>query len=260
MRKLISFLVSLLIFFGGVGAATYYQFTLSTDVLYANGAKIDAPMYKLNGRNYLPLKTVADTLGADVSYNKGRIDLDNLTDLERVVKKVKDSCVMIYVYKDGKAVMRGSGFAYNGHIITAKHVTDAGDKYIVYTDDSIYGIEATKKAVETDLDVSVLTVPIEIPSVTLGDSDRLIEGQELVAITSPDGMKNSVDGCLYSGKGYNKGGYYVDISETEIVGGSSGGAVFNMLSNFIGMMVVGSNGQGEAIPVNDLKPIFEKLK
>lgn len=260
-QTILAFILGALLFSGTVGATTYYQFTLSTDSLYVAGIKADKPMYKLNGTNYVPLRNAAEILGSDVQYKNGRADIiPPKTDLETVVANCKNSCVMIYVYKDGQAVMRGSGFVYNSYIITAKHVTDAGDKYVIFMDDSINGMLGTKVDIDTDLDVSVLSINYILPSVTLGDSDKLIEGQKLVAITSPSGNKNSVDECLYSGEGFNSGKYYVGISETEMEGGSSGGAVFNLQSEMIGMDVMGSNGQDKAIKINDLKPIFEKLK
>lgn len=258
-QNVISFLLGIA-FTVTIGATSVFQFTLSSDTLYVDGVRVDKAMYKYEGSNHLPVRATAEALGAEVEYANGRIDITSkLTDIEEVVKNCKDSCVMIYVYKDGKAVMQGSGFAYNGYIVTAKHVTDAGSQYIIYTDDSIYGVSASLVEIETDLDVAVLSANIAIPSVVLGDSDRLREGQKLVAITSPASVKNAVDEGLYHGVAFTNGRKHVGISDSNIDDGSSGGAIFDMSGNVIGVFVRGVNGNGAAIPVNDVKPLLKEL-
>lgn len=55
---------------------------------------------------------------------------------------------------------------------------------------------------------------------------------------------------------YVEDGDFLTISESNINNGSSGGAIFNYQSELIGMVVK----TAYAIPINDLKPILEKLK
>jgi S1-C subfamily serine protease len=248
-----------------LGAGTY-QFALSTDNLFVNGVKVDKTLFKYDGSNVLPLRATAEALGLDVEYTKGRIDLNSkLTDLETVVKNCKDSCVMIYCYDNtGKAVSQGSGFVYKSNgstfVVTAKHVTDKGTQYIVFSDDSIYGIEATLQSVETDLDVAVLKVNADLPSVVLGDSERLVEGCRLVSISSPKGIQNTIDECLYTGISLSRSKPHLGISESEMNVGSSGGAIFNYQGELIGMNVLGEGNANDAIPINDMKSILVKLK
>ena len=98
-QTIISFILGAILFSGvNVGAATLYQFALSTDILYINGAKVDKPLYIYQDSNHIPLRAGAETLGLDVAYNKGRIDLTSpRTDLETVSENVV-SCVLIRVY------------------------------------------------------------------------------------------------------------------------------------------------------------------
>jgi S1-C subfamily serine protease len=216
------------------------------------------PLFVRDGVTYGPLKAINEAAGNEVKWQPGRIDLaPKLTDLETVVKKVKDSCVMIYAYA-GNKISQGSGFFYDGHIVTAKHIIEGYSKIIVYTDDSIYGTEVKRIPLDTTLDIALLDM--DGPTVTLGDSDKLVEGQELVAITSPKGCKNSIDECIYTGAAYDYGKYYMGISESEMEGGSSGGGIFLADSKLIGMNVLGEGHDNAAIPINDLKPILEKLK
>lgn len=262
-QNIISFILGMAIMLpiGGYAGTTIYQFTQSNDSLFADGIQVQEEMYKKDGSNYLPLRAVSETLGVDVAYNNGRIDLTPpKTDLETVVANCKDSCVMVYVYKDGKAVGQGSGFVYNGYVVTAKHVTDMGPQYMIFADDSLYGVKGTLVSIKTDLDVAVLKADIDLPSVTLGDSDKLREGQKLISITSPGGSKNHIDECTCVGKVYDHNAYFIGISDTFMSEGSSGGAVFNIKSEIIGMADEGTEGVNSSIPINDLKPILEKLK
>jgi len=178
------------------------------------------------------------------------------TDLEKVVKDCKNSCVMIYAYKDN-IINQGSGWVYNGYVITAKHVVEGYKKIEVYTDDTDNPRMAQIYYVDDKLDLAVLKASIMLPSLALGDSSKLTEGEKLVSITSPMMTKNVIDECLYSGNGWYGKQLYMTISEHSMQGGSSGGAVFNYDSEVISMIVK----ENLAIPINLIKPILEeKLK
>lgn len=239
-------------------ADTYYQFVTSQNTLYVDGAKIEMPLYNYQYTNHAPIRAVAEAVGLDVKVTGTRIDFTSpLTDLETVAKNCKDSCVMIYAYKDNYRY-QGSGFIYNGYIITAKHVVDSAEKIDIFFDNSIYGISASIVPIETDLDVAVLKVYTTKPNVILGDSDKLIEGQKLVSITSPKGAKNTVEECLYSGLLEEE----LTITDTIMTSGSSGGAVFDLKSDLVGVQTncITDTEIISAIPINDIKPILEKLK
>lgn len=168
---------------------------------------------------------------------------------------------MIYVYKDGVRVARGSGFACNGYIVTAKHVTDYGDTYLIYTDGVETGTVVKKKDIDTTLDLSVLEANIDLPSVEVGNAYDLQICQKLVSITSPNGFKNSIDECLYNGMSKTGDKYLIDISESEMEHGSSGGAIFDYGGKLVGMVLHGTDqGQFDAQPVNDLKEALDKIK
>ena len=177
---------------------------------------------------------------------------------EYVARNCKDSCVMIYAYQDD-TYMQGSGWVYNGYVVTAKHVIEKAKRIDIFLDDSLYGVVGTVYYIDPDLDLAILKADTGMPSVTLGDSDKLVEGQKLVAITSPAGIQNAIDECLYSGLAYVDTGTYVTLSETDMAGGSSGGAIFNLDSELVGMNIGGNDGGNYAIPINDLKPILQKV-
>ena len=168
---------------------------------------------------------------------------------------------MIYVKRNGVDVARGSGFAYGDYIITAKHVTDAGDSFVVFPDGSNNGFYTSLVPVDSNLDVSVLKISKELPSVTLCNSDSLKEGEKLVSITSPKGVQNTIDECFYNGIANYGNGNYLQISESNTDNGSSGGAVFDTSGELVGMVIKGASvGNSALIPINELKPILEQLK
>ena len=186
-------------------------------------------------------------------------EVEKKTDLEEVVANCKNSCVMIYAYK-GDIINQGSGWVYNGYVITAKHVVDGYKKIEVYTDDTDNPRTATIEYIDTNLDMAILKAPIALPSLTLGDYNKLTEGEKLVSITSPMMTKNAIDECVYSGTVRTPEGTFLVITESNMGGGSSGGAVLDYNSKIIGMVKSGDSGGHHVIRINDIKPILENLK
>jgi S1-C subfamily serine protease len=182
-------------------------------------------------------------------------EVEKPTDLEKVVKDCKNSCVMIYAYK-GDTINQGSGWVYNGYIITAKHVVEGYKKIEVFTDDTDNPRIASVHYIDPDLDLAVLKASIMLPSLVLGDSNKLIEGEKLISISCPGNIKNMVDECVNSGIRHYSDGSYIALSENSIGAGSSGGAVFNYNSEVIALLT----NQDLAVPINTLKPILENLK
>lgn len=260
-QNIISFILGMAIMipFGGYAADLIVK---AVDVpIYVDGDELTTPTYNINNKNYTSIRDVAEAMGGTVEWIDGQVLIETpKTDIEKVVESRKDSCVMVRVYKNGASVGSASGFVYNGYIITAKHVANEGDMYTIYTDDYLYGTNASLVDTETDLDISVLSADIKLPSVELGDSDRLKEGQKLIAITSPSGVKNAVDEGIYHGMTFADGVYHIGISDSNMDAGSSGGAVFNTKGELVGVVTKGVNGNGAAIPINDVKPFLEKLK
>jgi S1-C subfamily serine protease len=216
---------------------------------------------QVNGRNYTSAADVARAMGGTAEWNgtTKTVEIETpRTDLQKVVKDCKDSCVMVYSYKGTKAVMQGSGWVFQGNVVTAKHVVENADRYVIYTDDSVYGITSREAYLDPTLDVAVIKANLDLPSVVLGDSDKLIEGEKLVAITSPKGAQNIVDECLNSGTQTTENGHQLYLSEVEMNGGSSGGAVLNGKSEIVGIITNGDTVLNSAIPINDIKPILEK--
>lgn len=98
----------------------------------------------------------------------------------------------------------------------------------------------------------------------IGDSDKLVVGEKLISISSPKGIKNIIDECLFSGFKFLSNGNifsnYVCLSESIMNSGSSGGAIFNMKGELIAINQGGHTLENidNAIPINDIKPLLER--
>jgi hypothetical protein len=97
-------------------------------------------------------------------------------------------------------------------------------------------------------------------ALTLGDSDRLQVGEEVVAIGSPLSLESTVSNGIVSGirTVEKEGGKFLQIT-APISPGSSGGPLFNMTGEVVGITtshLVGGESLNFAIPINDVKPML----
>ena len=120
---------------------------------------------------------------------------------------------------------------------------------------------------DPDTDLALLRVldGIELPSVVLGDSDRLEVGDWVVAIGNPFGLDRSVSHGLISAKERVLGvGPLDDFIQTDalINPGNSGGPLFNMRGEVVGVnsaVISHAQGIGFAVPINMVKDLLPNL-
>lgn len=251
MKKFVTGLLIGIMLMFSVNAFAKILFVESPKTLFVNGEKVDKPVYILNDETYVPLNELSEAMGAQVKVTDEKISLDTSV-LEKVAEKCKDSCVMIYAYMKNGTISQGSGFAYNGYIITAKHVIEGSNKVVFFTDGGGYSNGATIHHVDNHHDLAILKPSVKVPTVTLGDSDKLKDGNKLISITSPYGEVNCMDECIFSGTIKYTTWTGINLTESSTDGGSSGGAVFNLNGELVGMVL---NGEGEstgAIPINNI--------
>lgn len=172
----------------------------------------------------------------------------------------------------------GTGFIYDksGYILTNQHVIDKADVIQVTVDGVTKPYEAKLLGSSKDLDLAVLKIvgDKDFPTVSLGDSDSLKVGSEVVAIGNPQGFDHTVTSGVLSAKGRA-----IDIPEEDGSGvrnyknllqtdasinpGNSGGPLLNMNGQVIGMNVAvstDSQGIGFAIAVDTIKEVVQKLE
>ena len=167
----------------------------------------------------------------------------------------------------------GSGFIFgaDGYVITNNHVVDGADSVQVkLSDEREYDARVVGTDERTDIALLKIEDPASLPYVTLGNSDSLRVGEEVMAVGNPFGLGGTVTTGIVSAKGRDirVGGPYVDYIQTDasINRGNSGGPLFNMRGEVIGVNTAifsrtgGSVGVGFAVPSNVVAPIVADLK
>ncbi len=163
----------------------------------------------------------------------------------------------------------GSGVVIDsrGDILTNNHVVDGADKVEVTFDD---GKTVVGKVVGTDpkSDLAVIKVDgVSVKPARLGDSDKMMVGEWVIAIGNPLGLDHTVTVGVLSAKnrsGLGGGTQYEDFLQTDasINPGNSGGPLVNLDGEVIGIntMIAGiGTGLGFAVPSSMAKPITEQL-
>jgi hypothetical protein len=162
--------------------------------------------------------------------------------------------------KNGKPVAQGTGFlvSKDGRIVTNYHVIKGASSAVVKLPDGAFydvdGVVAFDKA----RDLAVIKAHGQnFRVVSLGDSDRVQVGEEIVAIGSPLSLESTVSSGIVSGIRTIKeeGGKFLQIT-APISPGSSGGPLFNMAGEVVGITTLylkGGENLNFAIPSNDAR-------
>jgi serine protease Do len=166
----------------------------------------------------------------------------------------------------------GSGFIVDpsGLVVTNNHVIDGADEITVTLQDNT-SLKAKVLGRDETGDIALLQVKSDkpLPAVNFGDSDAERVGDWVLAIGNPFGHGGTVTAGIVSARGRDiRQGPYDDFIQTDaaINRGNSGGPLFNMDGNVIGMNTAiyspsgGSIGIGFSIPANMVKAVVEQLK
>jgi serine protease Do len=164
----------------------------------------------------------------------------------------------------------GSGFIVDkdGFIITNNHVVEGAQEIKVKLAD---GREFTAKVVgrdpKTDLALIKISSPFkDLPTLTLGDSDKIRVGDWVLAVGNPFGLEHTVTQGIISATGRVIGsGPYDNFLQTDapINPGNSGGPLVNMKGEVVGVnSAINPAGQGIgfAIPSNMAQQIMAQLR
>ena len=136
----------------------------------------------------------------------------------------------------------GSGVIVNseGYILTNHHVVDGAlEVKVELTDNRTF----TAKLVGSDppSDLAVLKIDAkDLPTLSLGDSDKVRVGDFVLAVGNPLGIGQTVTSGIVSAKGRATGlsdGSFEDFLQTDaaINRGNSGGALVNTIGELIGI-------------------------
>lgn len=173
--------------------------------------------------------------------------------------------------QDEPAANLGSGVIVSpeGYILTNQHVVDGADQIEVALAD---GRTATAKVIGSDpeTDLAVLKINMtDLPTITLGRSDRSRVGDVVLAIGNPFGVGQTVTMGIISALGRNHLGIntFENFIQTDapINPGNSGGALVDVNGNLLGINTAiysrsgGSLGIGFAIPVSTARTVLESI-
>jgi len=170
-----------------------------------------------------------------------------------------------------RAEALGSGFIVgsDGTIVTNNHVIDGATSIKVTLDD---GTELPAKLVGHDAknDLAVLKIKADkpLPTVKWGDSDRLMTGDQVLAIGNPFGIGTTVTAGIVSARGRDlHSGPFDDFIQIDapINHGNSGGPLVDVKGDVVGINTAiyspngGSVGVGFAIPSDQAEKVVAKL-
>lgn len=165
----------------------------------------------------------------------------------------------------------GSGviISAEGYILTNNHVIEGADAIEVQLNDS-RSTRAKVIGTDPETDLAVLKISLErLPAITLGNSDSLQVGDQVLAIGNPFGVGQTVTSGIVSAIGRNQLGIntFENFIQTDaaINPGNSGGALVDVQGHLMGINTAiysrsgGSLGIGFAIPVSTAKLVLEGI-
>jgi regulator of sirC expression with transglutaminase-like and TPR domain len=185
--------------------------------------------------------------------------------VEQLAEQAKESiAVLLYTGRDAKQQGLGTGFVISedGLIATNLHVIgDARPITVQLADGSTHEATAVH-ASDRKLDLAIVKIDAKkkLKVLPLGDSNKLVQGQALVALGHPRGLEYSVVAGVLSGKRDFDGVAMLQLA-IPIEQGNSGGPVLDMQGRVVGIVTMKSlvtANLGFAVPANALKQIRDR--
>ncbi len=192
-----------------------------------------------------------------------RADKADDKSVEQIADKVRKSVVVITTPgRDDKRSGLGTGFVIGeGLIATNYHVIGEGRAILVETADGKKHEATAVHAFDRILDLAIIRVNVkDLPVLSLADSDKLKDGQTVVAVGNPHGLKYSVVSGVLSGRREIEGRSMLQLA-MPVERGNSGGPVVDRDGKVLGVITMKSavtENLGFAIAGNNLKPLLAK--
>ncbi|WJH35919.1 stalk domain-containing protein [Paenibacillus sp. CC-CFT747] len=224
---------------------------IDSRTVYVNGSPLtlEVPAKIVSDVTMVPVRFVGESSGYSIAWDQGTrtviiqsppdggtrppaaVPSPGSKSVEDIAE-LSDRVVYLELYdEEGEMISAGSGvvLSRDGKIVTNYHVIEgaAGGK-VILSDDRELEVKTVLNH-DRDRDLALLqTEPLPVAPVTLGRSSALKDGEQVVAIGSPLGLKNTVSTGIVSARNRMVDGYpYIQIS-VPIDHGSSGGALFNL--------------------------------
>lgn len=179
-----------------------------------------------------------------------------------IVKAYQDAVVVVAAYgRSGEPVTLGSGFIVlsTGVVVTNRHVVEGKESLIVRLSNKAY-LPIVEVRLDDSRDLALLFLDgRNLPTVNLGDSEKIQVGERVVVIGHPQGLTHSVSEGIVSAYRENKRGVKIIQTTASASPGSSGSPLFNLRGEVMGVMVATvKSGQNLnfAIPVQYVRGLL----
>ncbi|HEV2447184.1 MAG TPA: DegQ family serine endoprotease [Candidatus Sulfopaludibacter sp.] len=158
----------------------------------------------------------------------------------------------------------------NGYILTNNHVVD-GANTVTVTLNNRREYKARVVGADPKTDIAVVKIDAsDLPSITIGDSDKAQVGDYVLAVGDPFGVGQTVTMGIVSATGRGNLGIedYEDFIQTDapINPGNSGGALVNDRGDLIGINTAilangseGNQGIGFAVPISVARNVMDQI-
>lgn len=199
---------------------------------------------------------------SETDSNPPKKSLDEKSVAELAAEVRKSVVVVSFLNRDGKQAGVGTGFVVGpGLIATNLHVIGEARPIVVTTTDKkkhdVIEVHATDKR----HDLAVIRIASKsLTALELGDSDRLEQGQPIVAMGNPMGLKHSVVSGVVSGRQEIDSRRMIQLA-IPIEKGNSGGPLMDRQGRVHGLLTLKSAvtaNLGFAAEINALKPLLQK--
>jgi len=241
MRRKLSLLIALLLFTFGATYATGAggQFVK----VFVNGKQVQSGQI-IDGSTMLPLRAIAEALGATVEWD-GSTRTAKITTKEppaeaqpgltlAELNKIGESVPMLFIYDASENYIgQGSGFVYNDLIITNHHVVENAARIEVWFGGKVEKVAANLVFDNPEADLAAFRLS-GYPSLKLSSTEPK-KGDKVYVLGHPDHKFTITEGTITAFTTYGN-----DISHDAVTNpGSSGGPVVNASGEVIGVSVGG---------------------
>ncbi|CAM2974418.1 trypsin-like peptidase domain-containing protein [Paenibacillus sediminis] len=251
---------------------------------------LDAAAEYKEGRIFVPLRAISEAFGKEVFFDRGIIVISNTSYDQDIINylrfvlapfkkdpytgktlnteqiaNLEQSVVLLESFdREGKSIGFGTAFAVGyGLFLTNYHVISEASQYLIETvQDRFYdvdGIVAVNKA--DDLALVKTKIRTNIPPLRIGSTWNLAKGQSIVTIGNPEGFQNTMSTGIISGLRTIDNERYIQIT-APITNGSSGGPLFNIKGEVIGINTMGEDkgNLNFAVPIDYASAWIAKYK
>ncbi len=185
--------------------------------------------------------------------------------IQELIKTVRPSIATItYAGRNGTVEGTGTGFiiSKDGLIATNLHVIGEARPITVELDGGAVYPVTEIQAWDRKLDLAIIRIDAHgLQPLEMGDSDKVTQGQPIIAFGSPQGLKFSVvQGVVSATRQFEDDELPVIQVAIPIEQGNSGGPIIGLDGNVLGVVTwksVVTDNLGFATPINSVKTLFE---